>query len=84
MRLDVIKFKKTQSGKTFAIKLGSALQNKDGISYTVYLDSMPAPEDGQFQFSIVPPRDSNRSTARAENEASVRDDLGNIDDEIPF
>lgn len=58
MRLDAIKFKKTQTGKTYAVKLGSAVPNKEGTGYTVYLDSIPAPDAGQFQFSLVQPKDS--------------------------
>jgi len=56
-RSDVVQFKKTAGGKTFAVRLGSAVPSKNGDGYNIYLDAMPASEDGQYKFSIVPKRE---------------------------
>lgn len=56
-RMDVVQFKKTQGGKTFAVRLGSAVPSKNGPGFNLYLDAMPAPVDGQYQFCIAPPRE---------------------------
>lgn len=56
-RMEVVQFKKLQSGKWFAVRLGSAVPDKDGTGWNVYLDAMPAPDGGQFKFSIKPPRE---------------------------
>lgn len=55
-RMDVISFKEGKNGKTFAVRLGSAVQNKKGDGYNCYLDAIPAPVDGQYRISVVPPR----------------------------
>lgn len=55
-RMEVVQFKKTQSGKTFAVRLGSAQQGTNG-NWNLYLDAMPAPDGGQFKMTIVPPRE---------------------------
>lgn len=55
-RFDVVQFKKTQSGKTYAVRLGSAQQNQQG-NWNLYLDAMPASDGGQFKMTIVPPRE---------------------------
>ena len=53
---DVVSFKKTKSGKTFAVKLGTAKKKDDG-GFALYLDAMPAAVDGQFNINVVPPRE---------------------------
>lgn len=55
-RYDVVQFKKTTTGKTFAVRLGSAQQGQNG-NWNLYLDAMPAPDGGQFKMTIVPPRE---------------------------
>lgn len=62
-RYDVVSFKQTQGGKTFAIKLGSAVRSKKGDGWQLYLDAIPAPVDGQYVLSVVPPRDRRDSEA---------------------
>ena len=55
-RMDVLSWKQTKNGKTFAVRLGSAVKSKPGEGYNLYLDAMPAPIEGQYRLSIVEPR----------------------------
>jgi hypothetical protein len=73
--LDAIAWKKTATGKTFAVKLGSAKVLDNGNT-VVYLDALPiADEKGSVQITICPQR------PRGEGAQTKR--LGNSD-EIPF
>lgn len=72
MRYDVVAFRKTQQGKTFAVRLGSAVQSKNGDGWQLYLDAIPAPVDGQYVLSVVPPREQRQSRSTA------------LDDEVPW
>ena len=56
-RWEVGSFKKTQSGKTFFVRCGSAVPSKSGEGWQLYLDAMPAPVDGQYVLSITKPRE---------------------------
>lgn len=66
-RMDVISFKEGKGGKTFAIRLGSAVQNKKGDGWNCYLDAIPAPVDGQYRISVVPPRPKQEGSQTASN-----------------
>jgi hypothetical protein len=78
-RLDAIAFKKTQNGKTYAVRLGSAAPKKDGEGYTVYLDAIPAPTDGQWVITLAPPRE--RGEQPPTRKSAAQDDPS---DSIPF
>jgi hypothetical protein len=77
-RMDVVTFKETKNGKFFAVRLGSATQNKNGDGYNLYLYAMPAPIDGQFRLSIVPQRERGEAPAKGGGKAPE------IDDSVPF
>lgn len=76
--MDVVSFKKTQSGKTFAVRLGSATPNKDGNGWNLWLDAMPAAVEGQFRLSVVPPRDNKQGGNGGQGGGS------GLDDEVPY
>lgn len=76
---DAIAFRKTKQGKTRAVRLGSAKARDDG-GWNVWLDSIPAPEDGSYSFSIVPQR--NQTGRGAANDHATP--ANQLDDEIPF
>jgi hypothetical protein len=78
-RFDVVTFKETQNGKTFAVRLGSAVKSKKGDGWNLYLDAMPAPVDGQFRLSVVPPRE-RQDDGNSRKPAPAGDD----GDGIPF
>jgi len=73
-RMDVVTFKETKTGKTFAVRLGSAVKSKKGEGWNLYLDAMPAPIEGQYRLSIVEPRQQQGGKGG--------DDLGG--DRVPF
>ncbi len=76
-RRDVIYFKEGQGGKTFAVRLGSAVEGKkEGTTY-VYLDAIPPTVDGQYKFSIVPQREKREGAQMGSNAPPD-------DDSIPF
>lgn len=72
-RYDVVQFRKTSTGKTFAVRLGSAKRNDDG-GFRLYLDALPIPDGGNCTISVVPPRERGQAPA------------GNVDigDAVPF
>ncbi|CAB4176870.1 hypothetical protein UFOVP1672_52 [uncultured Caudovirales phage] len=74
-RFDVISFKESKGGKVYAVRLGSAVPNKKGDGgFSLYLDAIPAPVDGQYKMTITPPRERQR-------EPGQDDDL---DSQVPF
>lgn len=79
-RFDVVTFKETQGGKTFAVRLGSAVKSKKGDGWNLYLDAMPAPIDGQFRLSVVPPREQGQQSGGSRPRGATPDD----GDSIPF
>lgn len=79
-RRDVICFKEGAGGKTFAVRLGTAVDGKKEGTINLYLDAFPAPVDGQYKFSVVPQRDKTQSAPPASG-TPPRDDL---DDTVPW
>lgn len=59
-RLDVLATREYQTGhgesRTSFTRIGVALPNKRGDGYTLLLDAMPAPVDGQFKMLLMPPK----------------------------
>jgi hypothetical protein len=74
---DCVIWKETQTGKKFAVKIGSAKQRDDG-GFAVYLDANPL--DGKF--TISPQRE--RTQATPSRPASAAFDRNSMDEEIPF
>lgn len=80
---DAIFFKKGRSGKSFAVRLGTALKSDQHEGFTAYLDALPAPVDGQYIISIVPPREKKEGTQGASGTPPDRKE-DDMDDSIPF
>jgi hypothetical protein len=59
-RLDALSARES-NGKTYWSRIGVAFQSKDGTGWNVLLDAMPAPVDGQFKITLMPPREKNDS-----------------------
>jgi hypothetical protein len=71
-RLDALTVRES-NGKSYFTKVGAAFPNRDGKGYTILLDAMPAPTDGQFKIMLREPlpRDG------AQRDAQHRANLGN-------
>ena len=91
-RLDAVMGRKSKDGqKTYWTKIGAAFPNKQGEGYTVVLDAMPAPEDGQYRISLFVPKEDDgrgRGGGRVNDGARQRPVAGggsvDLDDGIPF
>ena len=55
MRLDALAVRESNEGKSYFTKIGAAFPNKDGKGYSILLDCMPAPTDGQFKIMLREP-----------------------------
>jgi hypothetical protein len=67
------------NGKSYWTKIGVAFPAKQGEGYTVLLDAMPAPVEGQFKILLrepLPPREQTQSYGRQNARAE-------LDDEVP-
>ena len=93
-RLDALSVRETD-GKSYFSRIGVAFENKDGKGWTVLLDAMPAPNDGQFKIMLREPlpkddrarsADADRQQARASSGNAGGWAKGDDDDSdsIPF
>lgn len=88
-RLDALSVREN-NGKSYFSKIGAAFPNKDGKGWTVLLDAMPAPNDGQFKIMLREPLPKDDRARSASND--VRGTGGDrpprfndqLDDSIPF
>lgn len=67
-RLDALAVREN-NGKSYFTKIGAAFPNKDGKGFSVLLDAMPAPVDGQFKIMLRTPlpRDGDRPQRQPDN-----------------
>lgn len=82
-RLDAVMGRKSKDGqKTHWTKIGAAFPNKQGEGYTVVLDAIPAPEEGQYRISLfVPKPKEDDGRGKGGKRADPNEPL---DDSIPF
>ena len=76
-RLDAMTVRES-NGKSYWTKIGVAFPAKQGGGWSVLLDAMPAPTEGQFKILLrepLPPRDGQQQRAPAYS--------GDIDDDVP-
>lgn len=89
-RLDALCVRESNE-KSYFTKIGAAFPNKDGKGWTVLLDAMPAPNDGQFKIMLREPlpkddrarsgsNDRQQSQSRAGSAGGWADD----DSDVPF
>ena len=53
-RLDALAVRES-NGKSYFTKIGAAFPNRDGKGFSILLDAMPAPNDGQFKIMLREP-----------------------------
>lgn len=83
-RLDALTVRES-NGKSYFTKVGAAFPNKDGKGYTILLDAMPAPTEGQFKIMLREPlpKDGQRQqTGGYQQQGTQQDD--DLSDSIPF
>ncbi len=53
-RLDALAVRES-NGKSYFTKIGAAFPNRDGKGFSILLDAIPAPVDGQFKIMLREP-----------------------------
>ena len=81
-RLDAVMVRE-KDDKSYFTKVGVAFPSKKGSGYTLILDAIPAPEDGQYKILLMEPR-QNDNGRQQRSQANYRDHLPDDDSSIPF
>lgn len=77
-RLDALSVRES-NGKSYFTKIGVAFPAKNGGGgYSLLLDAMPAPTDGQFKILLMVPKP--RDGEQRQTQSAPVD----LDDEVPF
>jgi hypothetical protein len=67
------------NGKSYFTKIGVAFKSRTGNGYSLLLDAIPAPTDGQFKILLMEPKPRDGQQARQ------RETVGQYDGEpAPF
>jgi hypothetical protein len=81
-RLDALSVRESK-GKSYFTKIGAAFQNKDGKGWSVLLDAMPAPVEGQFKIMLREPLPKDGERAGSQS-GGPRNAPADLDDDYPF
>ena len=82
-RYDLISFRETATGKTFAVRVGQMVAKQSGDGFTLYFDALPIPnKDGKVTLTAAVPRDRDGGAPARARPEPARDD--GPDDTIPF
>jgi hypothetical protein len=75
-RLDALTVRES-NGKSYFTKIGVAFPARNGGGYSVLLDAMPAPTEGQFKILLMVPkeRDDQRPTQQRQPAPAFDDDV---------
>jgi hypothetical protein len=76
-RLDALTVRES-NGKSYFTKIGVAFPSRNGNGYSVLLDAMPAPTDGQFKILLMEPKERDQGAPRQQQRQPAYDD-----DEVP-
>jgi hypothetical protein len=75
-RLDALTVRES-NGKSYFTKIGVAFPSRNGNGYSVLLDAMPAPTDGQFKILLMEPKERDQGAPRQQRQTA------DLDDEVP-
>lgn len=80
-RLDALTVRES-NGKSYFTKIGVAFPARSGNGFSVLLDAMPAPTDGQFKILLMEPkpREGGGNTATGQKQPAYS---SNYDDDVP-
>lgn len=86
-RLDALAVRES-NGKSYFTKIGAAFPNRDGKGFTILLDAIPAPTEGQFKIMLREPlpRDGAQRDQQHRNRLGGNQSQNfsaDLDDEIP-
>ena len=81
-RLDALSVRESK-GKSYFTKIGAAFPNRDGKGWSILLDAMPAPVEGQFKIMLREPlpKDGQRAGGGGSSQGYHDEPL---DDNVPF
>jgi hypothetical protein len=86
-RLDALLVRES-NGKSYFTKIGVAFANKDGKGWSVLLEAMPAPVEGQYKIMLREPlpKDDRERSARGDRQQAQQRANSYADDDtgIPF
>lgn len=71
-RLDALTVRES-NGKSYFTKIGVAFASRNGNGYSVLLDAMPAPTDGQFKILLMEPKPREGTTQQRQAEPDYGD-----------
>lgn len=77
-RLDALTVRES-NGKSYFTKIGVAFPSRNGNGYSVLLDAMPAPTEGQFKILLMEPKERDQGGQRQQQQRQPAYD----DDEVP-
>lgn len=90
-RLDALTVREDKNGKAWWTKIGSAFQSKDGASWIVRLDAVPASTDGQYAIHLREPRAREDAPQRqtgggsqGNRQRSFDEPDDDLNDSVPF
>lgn len=81
-RLDALTVRES-NGKSYFTKVGAAFANKDGKGWTVLLDAMPAPVEGQFKIMLRTPLPKDGDRPQGGQRSQGPNNRFGTDDGIP-
>lgn len=82
-RLDALCVRESNN-KSYFTKIGAAFPNRDGKGWTILLDAMPAPVEGQFKIMLREPLPKDGQRGGSNSGGSGRQSDGFEDDGIPY
>lgn len=85
--LAVRRYKDRQGNeKSLFTTIGTAWPMKEKDGFTVRLNAVPAPTEGEFVILLLPtkPRDDSRSSGQSRGDDQSRGFSRDLDDDIPF
>jgi hypothetical protein len=82
-RLDALSVRES-NGKSYFTRVGVAFANKDGKGWSVLLDAMPAPVDGQFKIMLREPLPKDGERGGNGSSGGSRGLAADLNDDVPW
>ncbi len=82
-RLDAMSVRE-RDGKSYWSRVGVAFPAKQGPGWTLYLDSVPAPVDGQYKIMLMEPKPRDAVSREGAGSVGGGSPFPPDDREIPF